>query len=259
MANAWIIPPAVFTATSAQTAVGAPSNMGLDYAGIVWRSTVTAAPSVLFDLGADTVADTIALFGLAGVLGTAQFQVYGSTAAEGSAARARTTGALPLLAGSEIPVSGQGVALAALPVGWPAIRFIEIVFALTGSSVQVSRAVIGKRIALERNFGFGATFGVRDLGSLDFSARGVLLRRRAKKLRTTALTFSSINKDEVENLTKPLLERIGNTEMIALITDPSPHAQRMNRAYFGPLVGDLSQAWRNSRAFEAKANLVSIF
>ena len=33
----------------------------------------------------------------------------------------------------------------------------------------------------------------------------------------------------------------------------------MNRAYFGPLVGDLSQAWRNSRAFEAKANLVSIF
>lgn len=47
--------------------------------------------------------------------------------------------------------------------------------------------------------------------------------------------------------------------MVALVTDPAVHAQRQNRCYFGPLVGDLGQTWRNSAAWEAKVNLVSIF
>lgn len=258
MANAWIIPPAGFTASSPNTALGAPGNLALDYAGIVWRSTAIAAPYVRIDLGADVPIDTVQMFGLDGSITTATFKVYGSTAAEGAAARARASGVLPLLAGSEMPTSGLGVALATLPA-WPAVRYIDIEFGLASSYIQVSRVVLGQRIQLERNFSFGAAFGVRDLGSFEMSARGVILRRRAKKLRTTALTFSNINKDEVEKLTAPLLERIGNTEMIGLATNPDPHPLRQRRCYFGPLVGDLSQVWAKARSFEAKANMLSIF
>lgn len=60
-------------------------------------------------------------------------------------------------------------------------------------------------------------------------------------------------------MTQPLLERIGNTEMIALLTDPTADDQCQNRAYFGTLVGDIGHAWRKARLFEAKTNLVSIF
>ena len=258
MANAWIIPPAGFTASSPHTGVGAPGNVGLDYAGIVWRSTVTASPYLRLDLGADTAIDSVALFGLAGSISTATFQVYGSTAAEGAAARARASGALTLLAGSEMLATGLGIGVSGLPA-WPAVRYVDIEFGLASSYIQVSRVVIGKRLQLERNFGFGGTFGIRDLGTLDLSPRGVILRRRAKKLRTVALTFSNINKDEAEAQIGPLLERIGNTEMIALVTDPAADAQRQRRCYFGPLVGDLSYTRRNARSYEHKANLLSIF
>lgn len=257
MANAWIMQPLGFTATSPHTAVGDPNNTSLDYAGIIWRSTVTASPYLRIDLGVNTLIDTVQLFGLSGTLG-GTFQVFGSTSAEGASARARTSGALTLLAGAVMPVSGLGVALAQLPT-WPAVRYVDIEFTLASSYIQVSRVVIAKRIVLERNFGFGGTFGVRDLGSLDFSRRAVLIRNRGKKLRTLGLTFSNIRKDEVEAMVKPLIEQIGNTEMIGFVTDPAADAQRQNRNYFGPLVGDLSMVWRNAAAWEAKANLVSIF
>lgn len=260
MANAWIIPPVAFTAASPFTAVGDASNLALDYAGLIWRSTLVSGPYVRIDLGADMIVDTIAMFGLAGSLSTATFQIYGSTAAQGAAARARPSGAQPLLAGSAMPVSGLGTALFALPSTWPAIRYIDIEFTgLASGYISFSRLVIGQRIQLSRNFSYGAEFGVRDLGSLDFSARGVLLRRRGAKLRTVSLTFSSVRKDEVETITKPLLERIGNTEMVALFTDPVADAQRQNRGYFGALVGDLTHAWAKASGFETKANVVSIF
>lgn len=136
---------------------------------------------------------------------------------------------------------------------------VDYIAASTGQAVRFARVAIGKRFVPERNWSYGASFGVRDLGSLDFSPRGVLLRRRGAKLRTVSLTFSSLRKDEVEATTRPLLEYLGNTEMVALLTDPAVDAQLGSRAYFGPLVGDLAHVRRNATASEAKLNLVGIF
>jgi hypothetical protein len=202
-------------------------------------------------------------------------QIALATAAQGSGFSGSNTGSgtgtgnywavtQALLAGSATPVSGKGVMLWSAPAsaGPPAaVRYIKLSFAGLGSgaAIQISRIVAGARIALSRNFSYGGNLGVRDLGELTFSARGAMLRRRAAKLRTIALTFSNIRKDEVEALTKPLLEQIGNTETIALVTDPGTDAQRQNRCYFGPVVGDLGQVWRTSASWEAKINLVSLF
>lgn len=272
MANAWIINPLspIGFSGSSGSALGTPANVANDYAGVIWKSVALAYPTAIelrLDLGSDQPIDTLALFGVKDAPADAKMRVLLATQAQGN-----FTGAYwmsdeqDLYAGSTMPANGQGVALwsaASSAGGAPpaAARYVDIYFYKAASTiaVTVSRVVIGKRIALERNFTFGASFGVKDLGSLDFSARAVLMRRRAKKLRTLGLTFSSIHKDELESLTKPLLEQIGNTEMIAVVTDPTADAQRQNRCYFGPLVGDLGQTWRKADAFEAKVNVVSIF
>jgi hypothetical protein len=263
MANAWIIKPlplALVTTPSAAAYSG--SNIGNDYAGLVWQSNGSAGQTILVDLGADYPIDTIALFGLVGFTIANPTTIRVATAAQGNSfgAGAFTTflASGPVLAGSEMPVSGRGVglySLAAAIVG----RYVLLTYSGLSGAVQISRAVIGQRIQLERNYAFGGSFGVRDLGSLDFSRRGVLLRTRGKKLRTLGLTFSNVNKDEVEASTKPLLEQIGNTEPVALFTDPDAHAQRQNRGYFGPLVGDLANVQRTARSWEVRVNMVSLF
>lgn len=275
MANAWILPPlAMPSIVVSSVALGAGQYMGNDYAGVVWRSAVGDVATITVDLGADRPLDALMLFGVDGTtIESATLEVRIATAAQGPnfTGQSITTGAgagnfwsapvQALLSGERLS-SGAGVAIASWATPAPAMaRYMQlrIVGMTAAGSVQISRIVVGKRIQLARNFGYGAAFGIRDLGSLDFTRRGVLQRSRGKKLRTVGLTFSNIYKDEVEAVTQPLLERIGNTEMIALLTDPGTSDRRQNRSYFGPLVGELSHAWRKATLFEAKANIVSIF
>jgi hypothetical protein len=267
--NAWMLKaliPAGVSATS--TSVGDPAYVFNDYAGVVWQARVGDAPVLTIDLGADMPVDTIMLFGLrAFAAATAKVQISLATAAQGSGfgtGQFWTSAQQSLVAGSVMPTSGKGVMLWVAPdVAAPpaSVRYVRLSFLDLGpaGTVQVARAVVGQRIQLSRNFGYGAAFGLRDLGSVDFSRRGVLLRTRGAKLRTLGLSFSNIAKDEVEATTRPLMEQLGNTETVALVTDPAADAQRQNRCYFGFLVGDLSHTWRNAAAFEAKINLVSIF
>ncbi|WP_267396553.1 MULTISPECIES: hypothetical protein [unclassified Sphingomonas] len=264
MGNAWILLPLPGTVTASSTAPGyQPGYVLNDYAGVIWKSVAGATADLIIDLGADTNVDSLLLFGCDGAPAATTLQVTAATAAQGAGfgSTSYAGAAAPLLAGSVMPVNGRGIALWQAPAGGiPVSRYVRLRFAgLGGGQAAVGRLVIGKRIQLERNYGNGGSFGVRDLGSLDFSPRGVLLRRRAAKLRTLTLTFSNIRKDEVEAITKPLLERIGNTEMIGLVVDPAEDPQRQNRCYFGPLVGDLANTRRNAAAWEAKVNLVSLF
>lgn len=267
MANAWIIEPLPVSGwgDTSTSVLGQPSFLTNDHAGVVFRALASGGNGhawyVNCDLGRDRTIDTVALFGLSGVPASATASVTYATEAQGFFTGQYAAWNEPTaLAGSAPMTTGRGVGLfsSAEPV---VARYVQLAIFLPelGGIIEAARLVIGRRIALDRNFSFGAGFGVKDLGSLEFSRRGVLLRNRGAKLRTTSLSFSSVRKDEVEQLTKPLLERIGNTECVALVTDPAPDAQRQNRCYFGPLVGDLSQTWRRAGAWEAKINMVSIF
>lgn len=263
MANAWIIPPLPITsATASETAPGyAPGNVNLDYRGIVWRSSGAALPWLKLDFGADVEFDTVALFGLRGSLGgTATVRV--ATAAQGSGfgagAYTEIATGVPILAGAAMPVSGLGVGLYSSAIVRTA-RYVMIQFAGLASWIEVSRAAVGARFRLERNYSFGAGEGVRDLGKLDFSSRGVLLRYRGAKLSTLSLTFSTVRRYEIEQLVRPMLKHIGNTECVAIVTDPDPHDERQNRSFFGPLVGDLGDTHRVADGYEVKFNQVGLF
>lgn len=259
MANAIFVRPLPFAAvTASSTASGhSPDYVGNDFLGVVWKSAASGATqSIEIDLGADMAFDTVALFGLTGALSGWAWQIDAAPAAGSYATIAASA---PLLAGSVAPISGRGKALWVAASAPTPARYIRIFFrSLSSAAVTVGRVVIGQRIALARNFQFGAAFGVRELGRVDFSRRGVMLRQRGAKQRSIGISFPHVHREEVEAVVHPLLERIGGTEPVMLVTDPDANAQRQNRMYFGPLIGEIGTVWARANGFEWRANLTAL-
>lgn len=265
MTNALIVKPEpIVSASASGTAPGyLPAYVGNDYAGVVWKSPAGASVTLTVDLGANVLCDTAMLFGCDGATGGMTLRVEASTQAQGPGfGPAGWTGvALPFLAGADMPTDGRGVALWQAPASPPpASRYWRFTIAgMAGGQISIGRLVLGRNLGLRRNFSFGALFGVKDTGSVDWSRLGVMLRKRGKTLRTLGVTYQAAHKDEVEAKVLPLLEQIGNTELVAILTDAAPHAMRQRRAYFGPSYGDLSAIWRTADGFTTGFNLVSIF
>ena len=265
MADALIVKPLPLVGVTASTTAAGydPAYVGNDYLGVVWRSQAGSSADLTIDLGSDIICDTAFLLGCDGATAAMTLQVQVNTSAKGASFTSPSwSGAvLPFLAGSEMPSNGRGAALWQAPTtgGPPAARYWRFrVAGMSSGQATVGRMVLGKAIALANNFAFGAAFGVRDVGKLDFSRLGVMSRARGAKLRTLGLSFPSIYRDEVERSVQPLIETIGNSEPIALITDPAADVMRQRRIYFGPLIGDLSYTWRKANLFQAQANLVSL-
>lgn len=265
MSNAVIVKPLAFSSASASsTAAGSdPAYVGNDHMGVVWKSATGAASQTLtIDMGANVTIDSILLLGCTGAKSSWTLKVEAATAAQGATfpAGSWAGAALPFLAGSAMPVSGRGRSVWFAPASPPpASRYWRLTIAgLANAAATVARLVMGRKIQLQRNFQFGAAFGVRDMSNVDFSVRGVLLRRRGVKLRSVAVTFGAVYKDEVEAVVHPLIEEIGISEPVALITDPDDDAQRQNRIWFGPLVGDLGTVWAKPGGFEWRASLIGL-
>ncbi|KKC24849.1 hypothetical protein [Sphingomonas sp. SRS2] len=264
MSNVLILKPEpISSATASGTAPGYdPAYVGNDYMGIVWKSTAGSSATLTVDMGADVLCDTAMLFGCDGATGTMTLKVEASTAALGSGfpGGAWVGATLPFLAGSEMPKNDRGVALWQAPASPPpASRYWRFTIAgLAGGQATIGRVVLGAAVPLARNFSFPAAFGIRDTGSIDLSRLGVLKRARGKKLRTLGLTFQSIHKSEAEAAVLPLIEALGNTDMLAVITDPAEHAMRQRRAYFGFCVGEINAVWRKADAWQSGFNMVSL-
>lgn len=247
--------------------VGVATNLLNDYAGVIAQATCGIGTNnqaqITVDFGSDTSIDTLLVFGVELFPSGGQLIIDYATAAQGAftGSYATDTSGVPY-AGSAAMTSGKGVSWWMLNTPVTA-RYVRISYqagsGVIDAAVRLSRLVIGKRIQPGRNFSYGAGFGVKDLGSLDFSRRGVLQRARGAKMRTVSLTFSSLYKDEAEGTMRPLLEQVGTTEMVAMCTDPAVHAQRQNRCSFGAFVGDVIVKWSNAATWEAGLNQVSIF
>lgn len=265
MSNSIVVKPLAFASVSASsTAAGYdPAYIGNDYMGVVWKSATGAASrTITVDMGQNVSIDTAVLLGCTGADANWTLKVEAATSAQGPTFPAGSwVGAtLPFLAGSEMPVSGRGRALWLAPASPPpAARYWRFTIGGLGTgAATIARLVLGRRIQLDKNVVYGAGFGVRDLGAVDFSRRGVLLRQRGKKLRTINVTYPAATRAEVESYVHPLLEELGNTEPLAFILDPDADAQRQNRIWFGPMIGDLGTVWQNPAGFEWRANIVDL-
>jgi len=269
MANAIIVEPLTMASITADTTAAgyATANLANDWMGLQWQSAAGVLTATLtIDLGADTRVDSIALFGLIPAVNYRLWSIDLATAAQGAFTGSFWAGAQVFMtwngtaASPPVPISGGYKALWRAPAGAPAsARYVRINVAnVAGAFLRVSRIVIGRAIVLERNFRFGATFGVRPLGTVDHSARGVLLRRRGAKLRGVGITYPHVRRDEVQARVQPLLERVGNDTPILLVTDPDADLYLMERMFFGHLIGDLGTIWARPGGFEAQFNLLAL-
>lgn len=263
----WIKAAQLLNSTSPTLDLGVASNLLNDYAGVVAQTSCTIGATnqakIQLDMGANVSVDTILVFGVELFPTNGNLIINYATQAQGPFTGAFSTDTSgSAYAGSAPMTTGKGVSFWMLSAPVTA-RYFQIVYeagaGVGGKSVRASRVVIGQRIQLQRNFSYGGGPGVKDLGSMDFSRRGVIMRAIGKKLRILSLTFSNIKKDELQASIRPMLERQGITGPIAIVTDPVVDADRQNRCYFGTLVGDLGAVQRNAVAYEAKTNLVSLF
>jgi len=264
MTNALMVEPLAMPAISASsTAAGYDAqNCDNDFIGVVWKSASgLTSVTVTVDLGDDVAFDTACLLGCVGAYASWTLKVEIATAAQGSGFAGAWSGSVEtFLAGTASPRNGRSKAFWQAPPGAPAAgRYVRFTIASLGSfPATIGRIVIGKKIQMERNFSFGAAFGVNALGNVDFSVNGVPLRRMGKKLRALGISFGHVHRDEVEEKVQPLLEASGNDMPILIVTDPETDAQRQSRIYFGFLVGNIGTVWARANGFQAQINLVSI-
>lgn len=263
MSNALLIQPyALSSVTATNTDAGySASNLTTDYMGMTWQYTTGGggAQSFVVDLGSDKSIDSVVLLGISGVLVATTWDVYIATAAQGSTFGPSTTAftGAQLWAGSLLTSGSLAKALGTF--GAITGRYVKITITPPGGyAFRMARIIIGDGVTLATNFVFGASFGVKPLGSLDFSARGVLLRRSGTKLRALSITFPAASRSEVETSIQPMLEVLGNDSPLCIVTDTDSDAQRINRIYFGFLTGSLGTVWARLGGFTADFNMVCI-
>jgi hypothetical protein len=265
MGKAFVVRPLpIVAASSADTAAGLPSYVANDYMGVVWTLIADGVQeTITIDLGANRLFDTMMLFGVSftGTGPPGNCAIDAAKDGDPTFAGAIMSHPFAVRAGITDPTSGRLVTLWTHPGTPDSYRYVRLRFAGFSAAfnlLSIGRVVLGERLQLDRGFAFGAGFGLRDFGQVDFSPQAVLLRRRAPKLRTVGLTFPSVHKDEVEAKVQPLIELAGNQEPIALCTDDAADAMRQRRCYFGPLLGDLGTVWARPNGFEWQARLIDL-
>lgn len=227
------LPVPIAGASASSTAAGFdPANVANDHMGVVYRSAGGASSvSLVVDLGSPQPIDTALLLGCTGAQAGWTLKVESASDVSISADVTIHATALPFLAGQAMPTHGRGVSLWAADNVPAAKRYWRFTIGnLAGAAVTIARVAMGQRITLARNFAFGGAFGVRDLGSVNFSSGGVRLLREAAKLRTVGITFPAVTKEEAEAKVQPLIEQAAGQLPMVLVTDPDPHPLRQRRS-----------------------------
>lgn len=262
MSNAWAMLPIPVSAitTNGNAAGFDPATMASDHMGVVWKSVGGASSvSIVIDCGVPQKIDTALFFGCTAASPGWTLLVQ---SADNSAFTLNATvhaSGIPFLAGANFPTHGRGVGYwtnATVPAARRYWRFV--ISGLANAQVTIARIAIGQRITLARNFAYGAAAGVKDLGKVDWARNGVRIRTRGAKLRTLALTFPNVYRDEIENKVQPLVEMAAGQEPIVICTDPDVSAMRQRRCYIGHLIGDLGNIQRTAIGWEWRAALVDL-
>lgn len=253
------LPMPVITVTNGSGAD--PMNVANDYMGVVWTSANNAGGKTMtVDLGASPGAvDTVLMFGCTGIpVGTTM--AVEAADDSGFTTNYFISAAAIFIAGATFPVHGRAVGYWERAAGPLTRRYWRFTFdtGVSSAVMTIARVAMGSKLQLAREFSFGGAWGVRDLGSVDWSPAGVLLRRTAAKLRTIGLTYSNVYKDEVETKVQPLLQQRAGQQPIVLVTDATVDTLRQTRCWFGPLIGDLGTIWRTAAGWEWRANLVDL-
>ncbi len=258
MANAFLVEPLAFSSVAADSSAAGttPEALGDDMIGVVHRGTATPTAWIEVDLGSAQAVDFAAFLAAEGGA-TGQRVRAAATQADLTAAPGYDSGTVGFAAGTETGAWGRVHSWweASSPQSWRWWRFD-----LSGLAAPFAagRLVMGRRIRFSRNYKFGLAPGIKDLGRAGVAIHGALDRRRGARLRTLQIAWSSLTRVEVEQDLMPMLERLGRTEPLLLVTDPAPDPRRSRRIYFGWVDEDIETPNRHYDQWEWRTKIMSV-
>lgn len=258
MAHGLIVEPlAIAAVTAGSSAAGTtPDALGDDMIGVVHRGTATPTDWVEVDLGS---AQAIDFASFLAAEGAATGQRVRAAATQGGLTTAPgfDSGVVAFAAGANAGAFGRLHSWWETPAAetW---RWWRFDFSGLTAPFGAGRLVLGRRTAFARNFSFGVAPGIRDEGRADLAAGGALDRRRAARARTLAIAWQSLSRAEIETSLHPILERVGRTEMMLIVTDPAAAPERARRMFYGFVDEDIETPQRRYDQWEWRTRLVSV-
>lgn len=108
---------------------------------------------------------------------------------------------------------------------------------ITGHSgpFEASMLVLGQKVEPSRFYNWDREFGVKDLGSGEFTSWGVFNEQPGIVMRTIDFTLGWQSETEFEASFRPMIEQLGIRQPLYLVFDPEPHAARQAKTYMGML------------------------
>ncbi len=258
MANAFLVEPLAIQSVAAEgSAAGtSPDALTDDMIGVVHRGTGIPSAWVEIDLGAAQQVDFAAFLATEGNAAGQRVRAA-DTQANLVVAPGYDSGTAGFEAGNESGAFGRVHSWwdAAAPQSFRWWRFD-----LSGLATPFAagRLVIGRKLRFARNFSFGAAPGIKDLGRAAVAIHGALDRRRGTRLRTLQIAWAGLRRDEVERDLMPMLERLGRSEPLLVVTDPAADPRRARRMYFGWIDEDAEIPQRHFDQWEWRTKLVSV-
>lgn len=124
---------------------------------------------------------------------------------------------------------------------------------------QASSLILGAKIEPSHFYNFDWEYGVRDLGSIDFTRFGVVDEQDGAVWRTIDFTLAWQSEAEFEASFRPMAEALGKRGVIYLCFDPEPTIYRQARTYLGFFdKPPFAKGVRKPRTFSQEYSIVSM-
>jgi len=232
----FVMPLAFASLTSDSNASGHPvDSLGEHKAlGLTWKSGAYGDHWIRGQFDRPRAIDFCALVSANAELGTQVRLRLGSTMAQVDGTAPHDSGTLPFISPAIEREDGLYHSHLELPAPVTASAFrIDI----TGHSgpFEASMLVMGQKIEPSRFYNWDREFGVKDMGSGDFTPWGVFNEQPGVIMRTIDFTLGWQTETEFEDRFRPMIEQLGTRRPLYLVFDPEPHAARQAKTYMGVL------------------------
>ncbi|GAK33243.1 hypothetical protein JCM17846_18600 [Iodidimonas nitroreducens] len=257
MAHAFLVEPYPIVAAFADgSAAGTePQAINDDMIGVVHRGVTAPLGWVEVDLGDVRSVDFASFLSTEGQAASQRVR--------GASSRAGLTVSPGFDSGLVNFSAGRSGAFGAVHSWWRAddtqpYRWWRFDFSGLSQPFAAGRLVIGRRLAFKRNFNFGMAPGIRDLGRASITTFGTLDRRIGARLRTLEIAWSNISQMDVQESLMPVLERLGQTGSVLVVTDPLEDQNLARRMFWGFLDEDIEIPQRHYDRWEWRTRLLSM-
>lgn len=124
---------------------------------------------------------------------------------------------------------------------------------------QASSLIFGAKIEPTHFYNFDWEYGIRDLGSIDFTRNGVVDEAEGAIWRTIDFTLGWQSEAEFEASFRPMAEALGKRGVVYLCFDPEPTTYRQARTYLGFFdKAPFAKGIRKPRTFSQDYSIVSM-